>query len=197
MLKFMFIYNQLMMLDDKSFRKCVFVFAATLTRSKINWEFVYLCIRSKDFGPISTISDYIQWAALAVCFFVFLCPHDEKSGGILIYPCPSVRPSGYRYMVCLATCCYSFGVTALILCRMFIHIMEVCMSTGFWFSSNIWWQVVGLSYLLMPPRRKVGRRGDFYQIFTKSQVVGLHFLRTIYIMETWFVWLLLQFLTCL
>ena len=32
MLKFMFIYNQLIMLDDKSFRKCVFVFAATLTR---------------------------------------------------------------------------------------------------------------------------------------------------------------------
>jgi hypothetical protein len=23
---------------------------------------------------------------------VFLCPHDEESGGILIYPCPSVRP---------------------------------------------------------------------------------------------------------
>jgi hypothetical protein len=27
--------------------------------------------------------------------------------------------------------------TALIFCRMFIHIMEVCMSTRFWFSSNI------------------------------------------------------------
>ena len=26
------------MLDDKSFRKCVCVLAATLTRSKINWE---------------------------------------------------------------------------------------------------------------------------------------------------------------
>ena len=34
---------------------------------------------------------------------------------------------------------------------------------------------------------------DFCQIFTKSQVVGLHFLRTIYIMETWFVWLLKGF----
>jgi hypothetical protein len=49
-------------------------------------------------------------------FNMFLCTHDEKSGGILIYR-PSVRPSGYRY---------SFGATALIFCRMFIHIMEVC-----------------------------------------------------------------------
>jgi hypothetical protein len=48
-----------------------------------------------------------------------------------------VRPSGYRYMVCPAISSYSFGATALILCRMFIHAMEVCMSTGFWFSSNI------------------------------------------------------------
>jgi hypothetical protein len=32
---------------------------------------------------------------------------------------------------------YNFRATALIFCRMFIHIMEVCMSTGFWFSSNI------------------------------------------------------------
>ena len=32
---------------------------------------------------------------------------------------------------------YSFGATALIFCRMFINIMEVCMSTRFWFSSNI------------------------------------------------------------
>jgi hypothetical protein len=51
-----------------------------------------------------------------------------------IYPCPS----GYRYMVCPAISSYSFGATALIFCMMFIHIMEVCMSTGFWFSSNIW-----------------------------------------------------------
>jgi hypothetical protein len=42
-----------------------------------------------------------------------------------------VHPSGYRYMVCLAISSYSFGATALIFCRMFIHIMEVCMSTGF------------------------------------------------------------------
>jgi len=52
---------------------------------------------------------------------------------ILIYPCLS----GCRYMVCPVISSYSFGATALIFCRMFIHIMEVCMSTGFWFSSNI------------------------------------------------------------
>jgi hypothetical protein len=53
---------------------------------------------------------------------------------------------------------YSFRATALIFCRMFIHIMAVCMSTG------------------------------ICQIFTKWQVVGLYFLLTSYIMETWFVW---------
>ena len=26
-------------------------------------------------------------------FFMFLCPHIERSGGILFYRCPSVRPS--------------------------------------------------------------------------------------------------------
>jgi hypothetical protein len=39
--------------------------------------------------------------------------------------------SGCRYMVCPAISSYSIGATALIFCRMFIHIMEVCMSTGF------------------------------------------------------------------
>ena len=72
LLKFMFIYYQFIMLDDTSVRKCVCVLAATLTRSKINWEFLYLCIRSKDFAPISTISDYIHWAVPAgwwsLCF---------------------------------------------------------------------------------------------------------------------------------
>ena len=43
--------------------------------------------------------------------------HDKESGGgggILIYPCPSVCPSIYRYMVCPAISSYSFGATALI-----------------------------------------------------------------------------------
>ena len=89
-----------------------------------------------------------------------LCLRDEESRGIFIYPCPSVRPSirssfcpfvlpsvrpsirssvcpsGDRYMVCSTIFSYSFGATALIFCKMFKHIMKVCMSTGFWFSSN-------------------------------------------------------------
>ena len=44
---------------------------------------------------------------------------------------PFFRPSGYRYMVCPANSSYSFRATALIFSRMFIHIMEVCMFTGF------------------------------------------------------------------
>ena len=70
----------------------------------------------------------------------FLCSRGEESGGGAYWFTPvhpSVRPSGYRYMVCPAIS-YSFGATALIFCTMFILIMEVCMSTGFWFSSNIW-----------------------------------------------------------
>jgi hypothetical protein len=39
-------------------------------------------------------------------------------------------------MVCPAISSYSFGATPLIFCRMFIHIMEVCMSTGFLFDEN-------------------------------------------------------------
>ena len=64
---------------------------------------------------------------------------------------PPVRPSGYRYMVCPAISSYSFGATALIFFRMFIHIMEVCMSTWFWFSLNILkMKVVGLSHFVRP-----------------------------------------------
>jgi hypothetical protein len=72
---------------------------------------------------------------------VFFMPPRRRVGGHINLPCPSVRlavrPSGYRYMVCSAISSYSFGATALIFCGMFIHIMEVCMSTGFWLSSNI------------------------------------------------------------
>ena len=69
-----------------------------------------------------------------VSFKLVMPPRQRVGVGILIYPCPS----GYRYMVCPAISSYSFGATALIFCKMFIHIMEMCMSTGFWFSSNIW-----------------------------------------------------------
>jgi hypothetical protein len=37
----------------------------------------------------------------------------------------------YPNMVCPANSSYSFRATALIFCRMFIHIMEVCMFSGF------------------------------------------------------------------
>ena len=37
-------------------------------------------------------------------------PRDQKLGGILIYPCPSIHPSGYRYMVCPAISSYSFNI---------------------------------------------------------------------------------------
>jgi hypothetical protein len=53
------------------------------------------------------------------------------------FVCSSVRPSGYRYMVCPAISSYSFGATALIFCMMFIHIMVVCMSTGFLWASFV------------------------------------------------------------
>ena len=79
MLKFMFIYNQFIMLYNTYFRKCVCVFAVTLARSNINIEFVYLCIRFKYFASISTISDYIHGAALAEWFFVFFIT-SMKSG---------------------------------------------------------------------------------------------------------------------
>jgi len=54
------------------------------------------------------------------------------------WTCHFVCPSGYRYMVRPAISSYSFGATALIFCIRFMNIMEVCMSTGFWFSWNIW-----------------------------------------------------------
>jgi hypothetical protein len=55
---------------------------------------------------------------------------------LLIYPCPSVRPSGYRYMVCPAISSYSFGATALIFCRMFIHIKKNKWKATFHFKAH-------------------------------------------------------------
>jgi hypothetical protein len=39
-------------------------------------------------------------------------------------------------MVCPAIYSYSFEAAALIFCRMFINIMKLCMSTGFWWSGG-------------------------------------------------------------
>jgi hypothetical protein len=58
-------------------------------------------------------------------YYDFYDPATKSRGGHINLPCPSVRPSGYRYMVCPAISSYSFGATALIFCMMFIHIMEV------------------------------------------------------------------------
>jgi hypothetical protein len=93
---------------------------------------------------------------------VFMPLRQRVGGHINIPPlkCLFVRPSEYRYMVCPAISSYSFGATALIFCRMFIHIMEVCMSTGFLFSSNI-----------------------------LKMTGSCHFFRTSCIKGTWFVWL--------
>ena len=43
-----------------------------------------------------------------------------KGGGHINLPL-SIRPSGYRYIVCPAISSYSFGATALIFCRMLIQ----------------------------------------------------------------------------
>ena len=79
-------------------------------------------------------------------------------------------------MVCPANSSYSFRATALIFCRMFIHIMEVCMSifikylimTGSW----TW------SFFYAPATKSRKGGGDFCQIFTKWQIIGLYFLLT-------------------
>jgi hypothetical protein len=100
-----------------------------------------VCPRTHDLSHSMWFYQSCHWLCLlkvknyTVIIFLtyFFMPPRRRIGGILIYPCPS----GYRYMVCSAISSYSFGATALIFCRMFIHIMEVCMSTGFWFSSNI------------------------------------------------------------
>ena len=97
--------------------------------------------QNKNIYIVTVLCKYKISLGLMCMLNVFLCPHDEESGGILIYLCPSVRPS-VRLFVRPdidngLSSSYSFGATSLILCRMFIHIMEVCMSTGFRFSSNI------------------------------------------------------------
>ena len=101
-----------------------------------NWLFlkIWTVVQHNLFENITNIN-------YSLCHQHFFMPPRRRVGGgghINLPPVrPFVRPSGYRYMVCPAISSYSFGATALIFFRMFIHIMEVCMSTGCWFSSNI------------------------------------------------------------
>ena len=115
-----------------------------------------LDLRHMSWCFLCSISEDKRWllVLLILVELIFLCPRDKESGGHINFPLSvrssvrlSIRPSRYRYIICPAISSYSFRATALLFCMMFIHIMEVCMSTGFWFSSNIWkWQVLGLSH---------------------------------------------------
>jgi hypothetical protein len=82
-----------------------------------------------DFSPINILFCSVPFVVqLCYCLdFLFYVP-ATKSRGHINLPLSvrsSVRPSGYRYTVYPAISPYSFGATALIFCRMFIHIMEV------------------------------------------------------------------------
>ena len=98
---------------------------------------------------------FILLTSLLICM-----PPRRTVGGHINLPLSVACPFGYRYMVCSAISSYSFGATALIFCRMFIHIMEVCMSTGFWFS-HFWdrpvpiFSDVRFSYLALVQDKKI------------------------------------------
>ena len=87
---------------------------------------VYIVCRRIDFDSVSTIFGSLFRSSSDGLVFFFLCPLDEDSRGILIYPCSSVRPFvrpdiDTMYMVCWAISSYSFGATALIFCMMYTH----------------------------------------------------------------------------
>jgi hypothetical protein len=126
---------------------------------------VCLAISSYSFGATGLIFCRLFIHILEVCLstgFWFSSNILKMTGSwtlVILF-----RPSGYRYMVCLAISSYSFGATALIFCRMFIHIMEVCMSTGFWWSGggiicvsmlkkitpgSLWLKFLNLNYLFI------------------------------------------------
>jgi hypothetical protein len=96
-------------ISSYSFGATALIFCRMFIHINFNWR--YACPQDFDFHQI-----FSEWQVVGLSHFVCL--------------------SGYRYMVCPAISSYSFGATALIFCMMFIHIMEVWMSTGFWWSGG-------------------------------------------------------------
>lgn len=82
------------------------------------------------------------YASASICrrtyYFTLVCPSV----------CSSVRSpvllSRFWYPVCPAIYFYNFRGITLLLCGMSIHIIEVCMATGFFFPIIWKWQIVGL-----------------------------------------------------
>ena len=107
-----------------------------------------------SYPALGAFVNYFCFSVSHLVTYSFYTPAMKSWGGILIYPClsvrpfvrSSVRPSRYRYMFLFITSCikgtwfvwltpptvlelqlmanssYSFRATALIFCRMFIHI---------------------------------------------------------------------------
>ena len=75
---------------------------------------------------IGFLYKFFLWNSYYALFMTFFTCPDEAY----------LKEGNVRMWLSLVSS-YSFKATALIFCRMFIHIMEMCMSTGFWFYSNI------------------------------------------------------------
>ena len=63
-----------------------------------------------------------------------LCPRNYWSGGILFYPCPSIRPFVRHTLVCPANS-YSFWARPFTFCRQLVRTLKVCIFCGFWLST--------------------------------------------------------------
>jgi hypothetical protein len=93
---------------------------------KAMWAFAIMWHLSSVRPKLWTFLFFIKFKCL-----VFYAPATNSRGGHINLP--PVRPDIDTWFFRRSP----FGATALIFVMMFIHIMEVCMSTGFWFSSNI------------------------------------------------------------
>ena len=78
---------------------------------------------SYSFGATALIFCRMFKHIMEVCMSTGFWFHHTFSKWQVVVLSHFVRPSGYRYMVCPAISSYSFGATALILYRIFIHIM--------------------------------------------------------------------------